>query len=457
MSYSRNEDFVFEWERSVNKENFINYDTSSMAADCEQLDRLVSDLFIECEIASLITATGEKTRQNAELRLKRDMRSLLWHLFRAQRLSRDCYVRISLSTHSFKHDPRRNPFGISRDIAKIIRKMDAAKKFNLCIGFDDASTGKSRFTRLRASLNLLAQMQTLPERLSAAYVELPSIEFRTKKDGVKKVVKNPLKLKKLDEIEALVKRQNQLVGSRHVSLKGVKSDFLQWVDGKDQGHSVDLTRTSLTAIFHVDEKNSVSYGRMHGAFWQSIPSRYRKNLLIGGSPTVELDYSAQILSMAAGHSKVEIHGDPYAVDLGLDALGSKIQRSIVKSCLVIMFNVDSQKSAINAIRSKIRDEEFLRNSVVTLTDATILGFLGEILQTYPFLRKYAFKGYGKMFFFHDSEIARAIMKTFIDLNKVVLPIHDGFIAKEEDSELLRRAMEDAWAEKFGTMIGIKEE
>jgi len=39
----------------------------------------------------------------------------------------------------------------------------------------------------------------------------------------------------------------------------------------------------------------------------------------------------------------------------------------------------------------------------------------------------------------------------------VLPIHDGFIAKEEDSELLRETMEDAWAEKFGTMIGIKAE
>lgn len=457
MSYSRSEDFVFEWERSVNKENFINYDASSMAAGCSQLDDLVSDLFIECEIASLITAAGDKTRQNAETRLKQDMRSLLWHLFRAQRVSRDCYVRISLSTHSFKHDPRRNPFGISRDIAKIIRKMDAAKKFNLCIGFDDASTGNSRFTRVRANLNLLNRLRQLPKRLSSAYVELPAIEFRTKKDGVRKVVENPLKLQKLDEIEALVKRQNQLVGSRKITLQREDGEFLQWADVNGQGHSVDLTRTSLTAIFHVDEKNTVSYGRMHGAFWQSIPSRYRKDILIDGTPTVELDYSAQILSMAAGHAKVQISGDPYAVDLGLDKLGSKIQRKIVKSCLVIMFNVDSQKSAIKAIRSKIYKEEFLLNSVVTLTDATILGFFGEIFLTYPFLRKYAFKGLGKMFFFHDSEIARTIMKTFIDLNKVVLPIHDGFIAKEEDSELLRKAMEDAWAEKFGTMIGIKAE
>ena len=62
-----------------------------------------------------------------------------------------------------------------------------------------------------------------------------------------------------------------------------------------------------------------------------------------------------------------------------------------------------------------------------------------------------------MFFSHDSEIARSIMKAFIALNKVVLPIHDGFVVAEEDCDLLHQTMSDAWSEKFGTKICIKKE
>lgn len=43
MHYSKNEEFVFEWERSVNKEIFIDYDIKSMARDCKPLgSRLIT-------------------------------------------------------------------------------------------------------------------------------------------------------------------------------------------------------------------------------------------------------------------------------------------------------------------------------------------------------------------------------------------------------------------------------
>jgi hypothetical protein len=457
MSYFRKEDFVFEWERSVNKENYIDYDASSMPAKCDPLDDLVSELFIECKISGLINTSGVKTRQNAEVRLKKDLRSLLWHLYRAQRFSSDSYVRISLSTHAFKHDPRRNPFGISREMAKIINLLDAAKMVSRFVGFNDSKTGNSRYTRVRANLDLLDQLQRLPIRLSGVYVEKPSIEFRDGDTKERRVVNRPFNLAKFDEVEGLLRRQNHLLSARSIAVGSIDREFLQWRDKKGKIHTTDLTSKSMTAIFHVYADQSFNYGRMHGGFWQYMPKKFRRKIVIDGMPTIELDYSAQILNMAASVSEIQIVGDPYAVDLGLGSFGQEIQRDIVKTCVVILINSDSTESAITAIRYKVRKKKSLAGFGLKMTNLTIQSFIDEILRVHPFLRKYAFKGLGKVFFFHDSEIARMIMKTFIDLNKVVLPIHDGFVVAEEDRQLLDQTMASAWFEKFGTQIGIKLE
>jgi len=455
--YQAIEGFAFEWERSENKERFINYDVSSMAQDCKQLDDLVSKLYDECKLSKLVQASGVKTIHNAEMRLKNDLKSILWNLFRAQRHARDCYLRISLSTHSFMPRSQGNPFGISRYVPKIVRLLEDARMINLCIGFDDRKSGVSRFTRFRASLDLIKCLRFLPKEISVLYVEKPSIEFRCDlKIGAKKTSK-PFNSQKFDEVENIVRHQNMLLSTRSITLGSSGREFLEWKDKKGNSHISDLTKKSITAIFHVNPDNSVCYGRMHGGFWQNIPSAYRKHIYIDGMPTVELDYSAQILSMAASHSKRQIDGDLYDIDLGLEILGSNVQRSVVKFCIVIMLNSNSMKSALAAVRKKISDEKILAGSGVTLTNLTIEAFYRIIILHYPFLRKYAFNGLGKMFFYHDSEIARSILKAFIALNKVVLPIHDGFIVAEEDGELLHRTMSDAWSEKFGTNIYIKKE
>jgi hypothetical protein len=65
------------------------------------------------------------------------------------------------------------------------------------------------------------------------------------------------------------------------------------------------------------------------------------------------------------------------------------------------------------------------------------------------------QGIGKQLFMHDAEIARRIIQTFLDAGKVVLPIHDGFVAKKSDEDFLQESMRCVWFETFGTKIRIK--
>ena len=60
-------------------------------------------------------------------------------------------------------------------------------------------------------------------------------------------------------------------------------------------------------------------------------------------------------------------------------------------------------------------------------------------------------------FKNDAKITRMIMTIFLDNDKTVLPIHDGFIVVESDCDFLHKAREDVWFESFGTSIEIKKE
>ncbi|WP_430465625.1 hypothetical protein [Tabrizicola sp.] len=486
MYHSHQDDFVFEFERSINKEEIIHYNIKSMAASCKAMDSLVYQLFIICEIDSLINVINTKKRQSAEERLKRNLRSLLWHLYKAQRKSMDTYVRISLCNSAFSGRDDRNPFGISRELRDIIHLLDTHGFIEKHIGFLSIERGVSKYTRVRTTLKLLPSLQELPKDIGEEPVAAPALAFRrivktkmkkwsdeekryinwthVKKEPVSK----PYECMELDRAERIVSTFNSEVANYWFSMEGHMGSVVRLTDPeKEREYVVDMNDRSMTAIFHVQEKAGVeptkdakrryeiSYGRMHGGFWQSTPSKFRKRIQIDGMPTVELDYSGQVLNMAASDSKVQLVGDPYAVDLGISFLDDETQRDLIKSCIVIMINTDSKRSAVYAVKQKVEDEGWWTTSAMNLHMGFIYGFFDRIFAHHPFLTKYAFKGRGKRFFLRDSEVARQVIDVFLGQGKIVLPIHDGFIAKEEDADLLRQTMETAWYDNFGTTIGIK--
>lgn len=472
MHYSNSDEFVLESERSINKELYISYDIKSMASDCLLLDDLVSRLFIACEISQLNTVKASTKRQIADERLKRNLRSVVWHLFKAQRRSRDFYVRIPLSNGAFTGRAEGNPFKISREVRDIIHLLDKHGFIQKHIGFLDVT---SKHTRVRATLELLSELRTLPVALKEEHVERQSVIFRKKvkskrtyfsKKQAKDVtvyetrnveIPKPFAHQSFDRAHTIVSSFNNALKNHEIDISPDIRDHFTLDEIGDGMQMVDFGDASLRAIFHVADDNTVTYGRMHGGWWQMLRSKFRRFITIDGTPTIELDYSAQALNMAASHSKVQLIGDPYAVDLGVSFLDAESERKIVKSCIVIMLNTKSKVAAMHAVMGKVEEDELWRTDVMEIDRDIIYSFFDCIFEHHPFLRRYAFKELGMMFFFHDSEVARRIIEIFNGFGKVILPIHDGFIAKSEDADLIRKAMEDAWAEKFGTTIGIKME
>lgn len=441
------QDDLFDFERSTDIENCISFDLKSMPEHCCFLDDLVDTTFSHTNLKSLINAKGEKTFQNAVLRIKKDLCCILWHLYQAYRRYADCFVRVPLKTSAYARDAHRNPHNISRNTRDIIHQLSECGMLQHHKGFLDRSKHYGKITRIRARGLLLENIKRLPKNIREAHIPSTSIEFRQSGDTTKSRIDLCIIDPSLRDVETLLDRYNQLLGATPITLGNLEPSQLST--------KIHLQRKSLTAIYHIEADGSLTYGRMHGAFWQVIPKDMRCYIQIDNCPTVELDYSAQALNIVSSLAGVQLRGDGYDIDLGLGHLKAGFQRDFVKALIVVMLNAGSRASAFKAIRQKYKSDTSLRSAGVILTNDFLALCLEKVLKQHPFLHPYIASAQGKKIFLIDSDIAREIIARSVDANFVVLPIHDGFICKAANERQLQVIMQEVWHQRFGTTTPIK--
>jgi hypothetical protein len=444
----------FEHERSKNLEHSLPYDKSSMASHCVALDDLVQEYFLRCDLVSLAKTKSPKATENAHQRLKRHLRSLLWNLVRAARIHEDCYLRIPLGDSHYRARADGNPHQITRTIlSPIIVRLEQCGHLQRHSGFLDRRTRKSRHTRIRPCLSLLDDLKMLPGDLAEDYVVPPAVSIRK---GTPTTL-DYASAAHLARMTRTVAQQNEMLRGHSITLGCAKGDVLHFLDKENNRRCLLVTSKPLRAIYHADIPNKLTYGRIHGGLWQQIPSVFRKEILIDGEPTVELDYSAQIPHIVAGLQKIELEGDPYTISLDLPIISDATRREVVKSVVVVALNASDRKSLLRGVRGKLCKLPWASRSGLALTDKSLEPIIDAILDALPYLNPFILKGRGKELFMHDAEIARRIIQTFLDAGKVVLPIHDGFVTKRSDADFLHDTMQQVWKEMFGTTIAIKVE
>ncbi|WP_223426887.1 hypothetical protein [Tateyamaria pelophila] len=430
------------------KANTISYDLKAIAVKDSAFSALVDTVYIECGLERLITTKkGGKAYESAVERYKKCLNSVLWNLYTAN----GSYLRISMDFHTYSKGGH-NPHSITKDITKIVKQLEDTgfiyhQKFTY-----DPKTKRGKRSRILAQGPLLEAFTALPEDLSEAPVPVPAIQFRTPDDkGNYKPVDYPLN----DWLQGqadIIRKYNSFIRTQDITIAGEHT--FSWVDAVGTVNTVSTARTGATAIFHVSE-DQISYGRVHGGFHQRIPSKFRPEILINGEPTVELDYSAQVISIIAGMEGIELSDeDPY--DIPLQGICKFYCRDLLKNLIVVMVNSKSKDQAFSASLSWCNSEGVFRGVNGCHNQAFFDYAVDQIFTKHRFLKSHAFQA--ESVFMEDSDIARKIIGTCTNSDIAILPIHDGFICKEEDEKFLHSTMQTAWSEKFpNTKIGIKKE
>lgn len=196
-------------------------------------------------------------------------------------------------------------------------------------------------------------------------------------------------------------------------------------------------------------------GRYYGHWLQTVDSSYRK-VLIDGEEAVELDYSGLHINLLYAKIGKQLEKEPYIYKK--DEINFVGVRNTLKFMTLKLLCATSLKSAISSIsdcRSKAMKEKE-RYQVVIKDYQYYLELAEELLIYHQDIRH----------FFHseniglelqniDSQIVSNVVDVFIKLKKPIVPVHDSFIVKKEDENLLRETMLSSYQQVVGEEFYIK--
>ena len=193
------------------------------------------------------------------------------------------------------------------------------------------------------------------------------------------------------------------------------------------------------------------HGRWYGGFWQQLPKKgqdLRKDIYIDDEPTDEIDFSGlhpTLLALKKGH---KIEGDRY--DLGYQVCSTiplSKQRGVVKRLVLIAINAKSRQKAFGAYNSN--NEPVKARDLAKLLDA--------FTDKHTYLEDAMCTDKGIDLMYTDSQITAAVIRRFVILDKPILPVHDSYIVKVSDSNLLKQIMREACEEEVGQILQFESE
>ncbi len=189
-------------------------------------------------------------------------------------------------------------------------------------------------------------------------------------------------------------------------------------------------------VFNRASKKFDKGGRFYGPYYQGMPSKFRKSILIDGKKTVEYDYSGLHIRMLYHELGIKFEEDPYAI-------GDGSERDKYKLVSLISINAAKRGSHI-AVRDALKDAGFDTGKDLR----PILKMMDNFKARHAPIKEFLFSGAGIDLQNKDSRIMEKIMTKLHDMGIVALPIHDSAIVEEQYSSLLEEIMIQVYEEEM---------
>ena len=183
-------------------------------------------------------------------------------------------------------------------------------------------------------------------------------------------------------------------------------------------------------------------GRAYGAFHQDMLRKYmRKDILIDGQPTTEIDFSAYHILMLYHQEDIDYPNDPYTVCEGSE------KRQIYKAVGLVAINAESNESAYGAIREELRD----RGIPAPRRDEPYKTLVRKFREAHRDIEHHLFSDIGVTLQNIDSKIMNAILVRLIDHGILGLSVHDSVIVPEQYEAFTKEVM----TEEYQKVMGFK--
>jgi hypothetical protein len=180
-------------------------------------------------------------------------------------------------------------------------------------------------------------------------------------------------------------------------------------------------------------------GRAYGALHQGMLRKpMRKNILIDGQPTIEIDYSAFHIRMLYHREGIDYTDDPY-----LECEGPE-RRNIYKAVGLIAINA-TEKGACGAICDELKD----RGLEPPAREKPYASLVSGFKQAHPAIAHHLFSDVGVSLQNIDSRIMNAILVRLMGNGILGLPVHDSVIVQQQHETFTREVMTQEYKKEMG--------
>ena len=278
-------------------------------------------------------------------------------------------------------------------------------------------------------------------------------------------VPDPKGIKKFIKIERPLKRGEIMQAETVTEAMNLFGDHIA-------KYSINMNGVYLPEIwFHRTYLGDFSHGgRLCCGAIQNRSKADRDTITFDGEPSVTWDFIAMHLSLAA-ELEGWIMGDhnPYetSIDLNVDEVAIQDhmdlyylenytpERNICKQAVNILLNALDRESAVKAIsqalyKDLIKVNQATRKFVGLNMKGKIVALVDDLIKHNHKVKTYFHNDSGLRLQNYESSIAQLIVDTFIEENKIVLPVHDSATTKLVDSELCSRVMKESYLKVMGS-------
>ncbi|HJV84496.1 MAG TPA: hypothetical protein VJ698_03400 [Noviherbaspirillum sp.] len=416
--------------------------------DAQSISGTLRKLYAEFSIVR----KGKHSKRN-----RRHLKIVIADVVRSYQEDPEQYLAVSLNSNDYKANGRYNTLRVSyRRLRSTIELLHDAELIELHTGYFDRSSGKSAWTRVRATPKLIAMLNPVRRRIPLAcspdhYEPIVLREGKPKDAELRNEARG--RLVEYDDTADTVRMRD--VVRNYVSLLH-EHHIENPADERDWEDKPLIWRKFCNSSWE-------SGGRFYGGNWQNCKRDLRPHILIDGERTIELDYVALHACLAYARKGIGwwenvsdrhlIAQDPYGTNWR--PLTEKQWRYFYKKALNVALAATSERSSLQALYNLWRNDELSGAGRMPL-EFKQKGLLGIEMRRYlgeqgPHVRivDLFFQGIGLNLQYWDSQVAEAIFLEFVARGKPVLGIHDSFIVKESDQELLQEVMSTTYQRVIG--------
>ncbi|BBA71033.1 hypothetical protein [Geobacter sulfurreducens] len=394
----------------------------------------------------------EKAAQNlcSEINYKLDravthMKVLILNLYWTHHLSPDRWIGYSRNNSKKKIHIRYNCQGIAvHPLLKVVNGLEKHGYLTNQKGYFDRATRIGKCSKIQATQKLIDLLESKYGLTIDVVGRHPNEEVIYLKDKNKELVwyednrETPKMRKFLHEYnEFLQKTYIDIDYMGYVHERRLVSNSPEYLAKLPTHLYFDLTKRKMRRVFN--NESFKQGGRFYGGFWMEMPGKLRLRLIIESQKVVEVDYSGMHVHLLYNQVGIDYgrkNQDPYEIP---EYPESPEYRNLFKKLLLAAINAESPELARDALQ---KDINFNR--------ADYPGQIPDLMKVIDDFKEYhdpiankLFTGAGLKLMYQDSQIAEHVMKSMMQSNIPVLPVHDSFICPKRNSDELIDAMIDA--------------